>query len=115
MVDRSVPVVAKMDKCVVLHPQEPWAILACGTQSPILRKVEVGVIIQLHLKHRHKNVTNPISIAQKANTEICIKAISSKYKAKTELFPKYPGPELTTKNLTNSPNFLTITHTTLSA
>jgi hypothetical protein len=38
----------------------------------------VGVIIQLYLKRRHKNVTNPISIAQKANIEICIKANSSK-------------------------------------
>jgi hypothetical protein len=49
-------------------------MLARGTQSPILSEVEVGAIIQLHLKHRHKNVTNPISIAQQANTEICIKA-----------------------------------------
>jgi hypothetical protein len=53
-------------------------MLASGTQSPILGKVEVGVIVQLHLKRRHQNVTNPKSIAQKANTEICIKANSSK-------------------------------------
>jgi hypothetical protein len=53
-------------------------MLAHGTQSPILGEVEVGVIVQLHLKHRNKNITNPISIAQKANTEICIKANSSK-------------------------------------
>jgi hypothetical protein len=32
-----------------------------------------------------------------------------------ELFPKDIGPELTTKKLGNSPNFLTITNTTLSA
>jgi hypothetical protein len=53
-------------------------MLAHGTQSPILGEVEVGVIIQLHLKRRHKNVTNPIPIAQKVNTEICIKANSIK-------------------------------------
>jgi hypothetical protein len=53
-------------------------MLAHGTQSPILGEVEVGAIIQLHLKRRHQNVTNPISIAQKVNTEICIKANSNK-------------------------------------
>jgi hypothetical protein len=52
-------------------------MLARGTQSPILGEVEVGVIVQFHLKRRHKNVTNPIPIAQKANTEICIKVNSS--------------------------------------
>jgi hypothetical protein len=35
-------------------------MLACGTQSPILGKEEVGVIVQVHLKHRHENITNPI-------------------------------------------------------
>jgi hypothetical protein len=30
------------------------------------------------LKHIHKNVTNPMPIAQKANIEICIKANNSK-------------------------------------
>jgi hypothetical protein len=48
-------------------------MLAHGTQSPILGEVEVGVIVQLHLKRRHKNVTHPITKAQKANTEIYIK------------------------------------------
>jgi hypothetical protein len=32
-----------------------------------------------------------------------------------ELFPKKFVPELNTKNLENSPSFLTITHTTLSS
>jgi hypothetical protein len=36
-------------------------MLARGTLSPILGEVEVGVIVQLHLKRKHKNVTNPIS------------------------------------------------------
>jgi hypothetical protein len=53
-------------------------MLARGTQSPIIGEVEVGVIIQLHLKHRHENVMNPWPIAQKAYTKICIKVNSSK-------------------------------------
>jgi hypothetical protein len=48
-------------------------MLAHGTQSSVLGEVEVGVIVHLHLKHRHKNVTHPITKAQKANTEISIK------------------------------------------
>jgi hypothetical protein len=76
--------------------------------------VEVWVIIQLHLKCRHKNVTNPISIARKVNTENYIKASSSKEKAKIELFPKDVVPELNIKNLGNSPSFLTITQTIMS-
>jgi hypothetical protein len=34
---------------------------------------------------------------------------------KTEMLPKDSLPELNTKNLSNTPSFLTITHTTLSA
>jgi hypothetical protein len=37
-------------------------MLARGTQSPIVNEVEVGVIVQLHLKRRYKNVTNPMPI-----------------------------------------------------
>jgi hypothetical protein len=40
---------------------------------------------------------------------------SNKVKAETELFPKDFVPELNTKNLGNSPSFLTIKHMTLSA
>jgi hypothetical protein len=47
-------------------------MLARGTQSPIIGEVEVGVIVQLHLRRKHKNVTNPMPIPQKANTKICI-------------------------------------------
>jgi hypothetical protein len=46
----------------------------------------------------------------KIETEICIKANSSKAKEKTELFQKDSVPELNTKNLGNSPSFLNITH-----
>jgi hypothetical protein len=53
-------------------------MLARGTQSPIIGKVEVGVIVLLHLKRIHKNVMNSMPIAQKVNIEICIKANSSK-------------------------------------
>jgi hypothetical protein len=44
-VDQSVPVVAKMDECIVYHSWEPQAMLAHGTQSPIVGEVEVGVIV----------------------------------------------------------------------
>jgi hypothetical protein len=70
-VDRSVPIVAKTEDYIVYHSWEPQAVLAYGTQSPILSEVEEGVIIQLYLKHRHQNVTNSKSIARKVNTEIC--------------------------------------------
>jgi hypothetical protein len=89
-------------------------MLASGTHSLVIGEVEVGVVIQLHLKCRHKNVTNPMPIAQYANTKICIKANSSKYKVKTELLIKDFVLELNTKNLGNSTSFLTITHMTIS-
>jgi hypothetical protein len=57
-------------------------MLARGTQPPVLGDVEVGVIIQLHLKRRHKNVTNLITKAQKANIEICIKQTTVSKKQK---------------------------------
>jgi hypothetical protein len=60
MVYQSVPVVTKVDECVLQHSREPRAIQACGTQSPILGEVKVREIIQLHLKYRHNNVTNPL-------------------------------------------------------
>jgi hypothetical protein len=47
-------------------------MLARGTHSPIIDEVEVGVIVQLYLEGRHKNVMNPMPIAQKLNTKICI-------------------------------------------
>jgi hypothetical protein len=57
-------------------------MLARGTQSPVLGEVKVGVIVQLLLKHRYKNVTHPITKAQKENTEIYIKqtVVSKKQK-----------------------------------
>jgi hypothetical protein len=113
-VDRSVPIIAKTDECIVYHSWEPRAMLASGTHSLIIGEVEVGVVIHLHLKCRHKNVTNPMPIAQYANTKICIKANSSKYKVKTELLIKDFVLELNTKNLGNSTSFLTITHMTIS-
>jgi hypothetical protein len=44
-VDRSIPVIAKMEECIIWHSREPRAVLAHGTQSPILDEVEVGVIV----------------------------------------------------------------------
>jgi hypothetical protein len=78
MVDQSVPVVTKADECVVQHSQEPRAMQARGTQSPILNEVEVRVIIWLHLKCRHNNVTNPLSNVHKANMEFYRKVNSNK-------------------------------------
>jgi hypothetical protein len=52
---------------------------------------------------------------RKVKIEFCIKANSSKEKAKTELFQIDYFPEPRTKNLGNSPSYLTITHTTLFA
>jgi hypothetical protein len=34
-------------------------MLAHGTKSPILGEEEVGVFIHVHLKHKHKIITNP--------------------------------------------------------
>jgi hypothetical protein len=90
-------------------------MLAHGTQCPILGEVELGVIVQLHLKRRHKKVTNPIIKSLKSKYRNLYKANNSKLKVKTELFPKEFILELNTKNLGNSTSFLTITHTTLSA
>jgi hypothetical protein len=53
MIDRSVPVIAKTDMCIIQHSREPRVVLACGTHSPIHGEVEVWVIIQLQLKHKH--------------------------------------------------------------
>jgi hypothetical protein len=45
VVDRDFLVVAEMEECVVKHLQEPWAMLACGTKSPVLDEEEVGVVV----------------------------------------------------------------------
>jgi hypothetical protein len=87
-------------------------MLARGTQPPVLGEVEVGVIVQLHLKRRHKNVTNLTTKAQKVNTAICIKRTAVSNKMKIELLPKKFVSELNTKNLGNSANFLTTMQTT---
>jgi hypothetical protein len=42
-------------------------MLARGTQYPILGEVEVGLIVQLHLKRRHRNVTNLIKKSKYRN------------------------------------------------
>ena len=78
-----------------------------GTQCPILGEVELGVIVQLHLKRRHKKVTNPIIKSLKSKYRNLYKANNSKLKVKTELFPKEFVLELNTKNLGNSASFLT--------
>jgi hypothetical protein len=34
-------------------------MLAYGTQPPILSDGDVGVVVHVHLKHNHENITNP--------------------------------------------------------
>jgi hypothetical protein len=53
-------------------------MLARGTQPPVLGGVEVGVIVQLHLKRKHKNVTNPIIKSLKSNYGNLYKVNNSK-------------------------------------
>jgi hypothetical protein len=62
-----------------------------------------------------KMLLTPIDSPRKDRTELCTKVNSSKEKAKMELFSIDSVLELSTKNLRNSPSFLTITHMTLSA
>ncbi len=53
-------------------------ISVMGVPTSALVEVELGVIVQFHLKCRHQNVTNPISVARQENTELCIIVNSSK-------------------------------------
>jgi hypothetical protein len=53
-------------------------MLAHGTQPPVLGEVKMGIIVQLHLKRRHKNVTNPIIKSSKSKYINLYKANSSK-------------------------------------
>jgi hypothetical protein len=53
-------------------------MLARGTQPPVLGEVEVGVIIQLHLKLKRKNVTNLIIKSSKSKYRNHYKANNSK-------------------------------------
>jgi hypothetical protein len=57
----------------------------------------------------------PIDSPKRDRTELYKKANISKEKVKTKLFPLESVLELNTKNLGNSPSFLTITHMTPSA
>jgi hypothetical protein len=56
---------------------------------------------------------SPTTLVKKIQKSVPKKTTVSK-KQKTDLFPREFVPELNTKNLENSPSFLTITHTTLS-
>jgi hypothetical protein len=50
MVDRNFPVIAETEEYVVEDSQKPRAMLACGTEFPVLSEEEVGVIIHVHMK-----------------------------------------------------------------
>jgi hypothetical protein len=50
MVDWYIPIVAEAEKSIVKHSQEPRAMLAHGTQPPILSDGDMGVVSHVHLK-----------------------------------------------------------------
>jgi hypothetical protein len=50
MVDWYIPIVAEAEKSIVKHSQEPRAMLAHGTQPPILSDGDMGVVSRVHLK-----------------------------------------------------------------
>jgi hypothetical protein len=62
-----------------------------------------------------KMLLTPNDSPRNDRTELCIKPNCSKEKVKMKLFPTDSVLDLNTKNLGNSPSFLTITHTTPSA
>jgi hypothetical protein len=49
-VDRYVPVVAEVEKRIVKHSRKLRAMLAHGTQPPILSDGDVGTLAHVHLK-----------------------------------------------------------------
>jgi hypothetical protein len=53
-------------------------MLARGTQYTVLGEVKVGIIIQHHLRCRHKNVTHPITKNSKSEYRNLYKANISK-------------------------------------
>jgi hypothetical protein len=49
-VDRSVPVVAELEECIVQHSRERRAMLARRAKAPILSDGDVEVVVHVHLK-----------------------------------------------------------------
>jgi hypothetical protein len=97
-VDRNVPIIAELEECVVQHSREPRAMLARGTKAPILNDGDMGVVIHVHLKYKHKNITNPkVIISEKNKYRNWNKVNSYKEKAKTGLFSYDFVPEVNTK------------------
>jgi hypothetical protein len=58
-VDQNILIIFEVKECVLLHSQEPPAMLAHGTPPPILNDGNVGVVVDVHLKHSHENITDP--------------------------------------------------------
>jgi hypothetical protein len=115
-VDRSVPVVAELEECVVQHSREPRAMLACGAKAPILSDGDVGVVAHVHLKTQpykhHQPQSNHLGeIKYRKWNEVN----SSKKTVKTVLLGNNSIPKLNTNNMGNSPSFPSVTHTVLSA
>jgi hypothetical protein len=59
VVDSNFPAITEANECIVEHSREPRAMLTHGTQSLILGEEDVGVVIHVHLKYNHENITNP--------------------------------------------------------
>jgi hypothetical protein len=57
---------------------KPRVVSARGTEVSILAEGAVGVIIHVHLKNGHENVTNPKIISAKVKTKNCNRANNSK-------------------------------------
>jgi hypothetical protein len=53
------PVVVKAEQCIPTRSWKPRAVLASGTKTSIITKRAVGVIIHVHLRNSHENITNP--------------------------------------------------------
>jgi hypothetical protein len=58
-VARDRPIVAKSDESTQELSWEPQAVSARGLEEAILIECTVGVVIHVHLKNSHENITNP--------------------------------------------------------
>jgi hypothetical protein len=52
------PIVAKLNESAQEHSWEPRAVSTRGPEEAILAKCTVGVVIHVHVKNNHKNITN---------------------------------------------------------
>jgi hypothetical protein len=53
------PVLVESDESAQDLSWEPWVVSARGPEEAILVESTVGVVIYVHLKNSHENITNP--------------------------------------------------------